>query len=107
MPGLFPFGTWIVGVPRPETDPYEEPFFLPTDAHLQVNEWTIIQYDGTEYGHQTDNKVMDWGYGLHYSTSRTTLGCLKIENRGDLLYLVSNIIDAQKGGEIVQLIVGG
>lgn len=107
MPAVFPIGTWAIGDPLPQIDPYEAPFFIPTDAHALINEWTIIQYDGTEYGEQTDNRVMDWGYGLHFSSSRSTLGCLKIENKDDLLYLVSNINDAHKSGEIVQLVVGG
>jgi hypothetical protein len=35
----------------------------------------------------------DMGYGLHYSTSNTTQGCIKIMKKGDLLWLVEKILE--------------
>ena len=38
--------------------------------------------------------VRDEGYGLHYSTSRTTQGCIRISKQEDLLFLVKKINEA-------------
>jgi len=47
-----------------------------------LNRWAID--DDGSYREPMDFEVVDHGYGLHYSTSRTTLGCIKIHDIMDL-----------------------
>jgi hypothetical protein len=75
MPRKFPKGVWRILAVLPKTDPYEAPEFISTDAWQEVDEWTI---EDSHYGAKTGKKVKDYGYGLHFSTSPTTLGCGKI-----------------------------
>lgn len=110
-PQLFPQGIWGVGVPHlvdPKKDPsgYQQPYFIPTDAHCLVDVWTAVDGDGWSYKEKTSEKVMDWGYGLHFSLSRTTLGCLKVENKDKLLWLCEEIRKVMKAGDRVILEVG-
>jgi hypothetical protein len=96
MPRRFPVGTWLVtGIhPKdPDTQPYLAPFFIATNARRQVNVWTVE--DG-HYGHETDELVWDYGYGLHCSTSRTSWGCGIIIHKYDLADLVAYIRSAMK-----------
>lgn len=94
MPSRFPRGTWNVGKPIAKTNPYLAPYFIPTDAWQYVTEWTI-EPDGT-YGVPTHKQVRDEGYGIHYSTSSTTLGCLKVVNKSDLLILAKLISECKE-----------
>lgn len=93
MPTGFPSGKWRVGKPESRTNPYLAPFFIPTNAWQMVNEWTL-EPDGS-YGSPTARKVRDEGYGIHFSTSSTTLGCLKVVNKGDLIDLVRRINESK------------
>jgi hypothetical protein len=96
-PKIFPVGIWIIGRPRPierteaEFD-YKEPYYIPTDARQKVDVWALD--NAGNYDHKTKKQVTDKAYGLHFSKSGTTLGCIKIESRTDLLFLV-NIIQAE------------
>jgi hypothetical protein len=100
QPRVFPLGIWRVGVPIPKTDPYMEPAFIPTDAWQMVATWEVKDgcYDGP-----TGRKTRDEGYGLHYSTSYTTLGCGRIQYREDAVWLVEKIANAIRSGETVEL----
>lgn len=102
FPRPFPLGEWTVLAAIPKDDPYLAPFFLSTDAHQLVEEWTA---EGTHYGTKTNRIVEDWGYGLHCSTSISTLGCGRITMRKDLLDLVEAFNTAEKGGERMTLSV--
>lgn len=100
-PQIFPVGKWDISMPLRKTDSYKEPFFIPTNAERSVNVWALD--NNGEYAHRTGRTVIDKAYGLHFSTSNTTLGCIKIENRNDLLFLV-NIIQAElQRGEACKL----
>jgi len=94
MPLGFPAGVWKVGKPIAKTNPYLAPYFIPTDAWQMVTEWTL-EPDGS-YGEPTAKKVRDEGYGIHFSTSSTTLGCLKVVNKSDLLILAKMIAEAKE-----------
>jgi hypothetical protein len=50
-----------------------------------------------------DGTAEDWGYGIHHSTSSTTLGCIKIVKEDDLLWLVGQIKAAWKDNVIVRM----
>jgi len=91
-PRVFPAGRFKV-TERPihrnaETDPYTAPFFIPTDAGQMVNIWSVVN---GAYSADTYHQVWDTGYGLHFSTSPTTLGCIRLTMESDLLALVSVI----------------
>lgn len=104
MPRPFPKGEWSVvainDVP-PEND-YEAPEFISTDAHQEVEVWSVI--DG-HYGEKTGETVEDFGYGQHNSTSNTTLGCGRILQSEDRALLSATIRAAWGAGDIVKLIV--
>jgi hypothetical protein len=94
MPIGFPAGIWKVGKPIAKTNPYLAPYFIPTNAWQMVTEWTL-EPDGS-YGQPTARKIKDEGYGIHFSTSSTTLGCLKIVNKSELLTLVRMIVECKE-----------
>jgi hypothetical protein len=102
MPRMFPFGVWNIVAVLPKTDPYEAPLFISTDAFQRVDEWTEGQ---GHYGEKTGTQVEDYGYGLHNSTSLTTLGCGRITKNSDLMALVGVIKEAQARNEPVTLVV--
>lgn len=87
-PREFPNGTWNVFQPLSKRAPYLAPFFIPTDAWQMVDTWTTL--DG-KYVTKTGQQYRDSGYGLHFSTSSTTLGCIRIGSQSDLLWLVDQI----------------
>ena len=87
-PRRFPVGTWNVFRPLARSTPYLSPFFIPTDAWQMVDLWSVK--DG-KYCKPTGAQYKDSGYGLHFSTSGTTLGCIRIGALHDLEWLVSEI----------------
>jgi len=100
MPRQFPLGTWTVIAIIPKTDPYEAPQFISTDAHQKVHPWTT--QDG-HYSREMDDEIEDYGYGLHNSSSATTLGCGRIIDYKDREDLCAAIQAAWKNGETVTL----
>jgi hypothetical protein len=90
MPRPFPQGEWEVFWPeeRPNVK-YLEPFYIPTDAIQELEVWSLD--DKLGYNHPTGTFVDDLGYGLHYSPSETTLGCIRIHTEEDLRELVDMI----------------
>ena len=103
MPRPFPFGDWNVYAPRRREDKYLAPYFIPTDAEQLLTVWALDADGG--YDHPTDEKVLDLGYGLHFSTSSTTTGCIRIFYEDDLLWLVKTIKEQLTHGEHVKLSV--
>lgn len=103
MPRPFPEGTWGIYKPRARHDPYLAPYFIPTDAEQILPVWELDENGG--YDHATAHMVLDMGYGIHFSTSRTTVGCIRIYEESDLLWLVHVINERLLTGKGVQLIV--
>jgi hypothetical protein len=103
MPRPFPFGDWNVYMPLPRHDKYLAPYFIPTSAEQFLPVWALDENGG--YDHATAEKVLDLGYGLHFSTSTTTVGCIRIFEEADLLWLVENIKKRLALGEHVKLSV--
>ena len=99
-PREFPKGVWEVGKPRSRTDPYKRPYFIPTNATQEVEVWATEDRAYTKPTGETDR---DEGYGIHFSESRTTLGCVKVESERDLLWVVDHVEKALKGGESVEM----
>ena len=103
MPRVFPVGKWQIQWPIPKTDPYMAPYFLPTNAYQYCDVW-ITDARGY-YVKPSGEQVKDIGYGLHFSTSTTTLGCIRIAKQDDLLYLVDKVNEALSKKEPCRLIV--
>ena len=106
MPRPFPVGIWPVRAPykpTPEDDPdnWLGDWFTPTDAHQTVTVWALDERGG--YDHPTNETIEDWGYGVHYSRSETTDGCLRIDTQGDDDLLVKDIAAAIQAGDTVSL----
>jgi hypothetical protein len=104
-PQVFPSGIWTVGAPREidlahDVNHYLWPYFIPTDAWQLVDEWGTDQTDRLHYTQKTGHQKGDWGYGLHFSQSATTLGCIKILDESNLRWLVRQIIDARVAGDV-------
>ena len=89
MPRTFPKGSWRVYKPRRRDDRYLAPFFIPTDGEQYLPVWTLDAKGG--YDKVGKGMVLDLGYGLHFSTSLTTVGCIRIHSEQDLLWLVDII----------------
>lgn len=89
QPRRFPTGRWRVSIPLPRTSKELAPYFIPTDAFQYVPVW-VLKDD--KYFHATNEQTKDEGYGLHYSEYQTTLGCIRITNKTDLLWLVDQIL---------------
>jgi len=98
-PQQFPHGVWRVFEPQARSNKYLAPYFIPTNAKQAVKVWAL----NNGYNHETEAEVMDHGYGLHFSSSRTTLGCIKIHNIKDLYFLVETIRVALAEKEIVSI----
>jgi hypothetical protein len=101
-PVRFPVGSWTVTRPRARSDEYRAPFFIPTDAFADVPLWAV---EGGLYRHEIAGQDRDREYGLHYSTSKTTQGCIRIDSRDDLLDLAEQINAAIDAFEPVRLAV--
>ena len=93
MPRTFPVGNWkIVGViPHPdrERDGYLWPFYIATDAWQMLDEWELDS-NGV-YERKTGKRVPDYAYGLHFSSSDWTQGCIRIGSESDLRWLVEQV----------------
>lgn len=95
QPRQFPKGLWSVSRPLARESKWLAPFYIPTDAWREMPIWAI---EDKRYKAPTDKTTIDRGYGLHYSESPTTLGCIKIESRDDLLWLVDQINNKLNAG---------
>ena len=103
QPRTFPLGTWNVHKPLPRTSAYLRPYFIPTDAWQMLPVWELDTKGN--YKAPTDTCVRDSGYGLHFSTSSTTQGCIRIGALSDLLFLVENINKALDNKDSVVITV--
>jgi len=98
MPRPFPLGTWKVtgfiqheslGTDGKPKEPYLYPWFIATDANEELDEWALDE--NGFYSGKTGEKVESWAYGLHFSSSSTTLGCIRIGSEADLRWLRDNV----------------
>lgn len=105
-PMRFPVGTWVVFDVRPREDSYRAPFFIATTAKQRVEVWSVKDSGGeTVYDKPSGRFVVDEGYGIHYSLSPTTQGCIKVYDRALLEELAALVQAAIKNRELVTLIV--
>jgi hypothetical protein len=103
MPRTFPAGRWLItGIkahPDKAHDDYLYPYFISTNAWQEVDEWSLTP--GGFYNKPTGHKVKDYGYGLHFSSSVTTWGCIRITLEKDLRDLVDILRPALDRGDII------
>jgi len=97
MPRPFPVGVWKImgfndhselldnGKPR---DGYLFPVFINTNAYALLDIWELDE--NGFYLKNTHEKTQDYFYGLHYSTSDWTQGCLRIASETDVRWLWDN-----------------
>jgi hypothetical protein len=89
QPRQFPNGVWEVEWIEPRTNPYQRPFYIHTSAWQMMPVWILD--DNGHYQGESGVQQPDYFYGLHYSKSNTTLGCIKIHSMDELDRLVEDI----------------
>ena len=89
MPRPFPAGVWkITGFIEhhdKEKDGYLYPVYIATDAYQMLDIWTLDE--AGRYLSNTHEKIADYFYGLHFSNSDWTQGCLRIAREDDIRWL--------------------
>jgi hypothetical protein len=97
MPRSFPVGVWQItgfndhskvdakGMPE---DGYLYPVFIATNAYAMLDIWDLDENGG--YLKNTREKCKDYFYGLHFSTSEWTQGCIRIGYQADVRWLWDN-----------------
>jgi hypothetical protein len=108
-PQPFPKGSWsITGVEWQKDFKFDintyGPVKIKTDAWQMVNVWELDE-EG-DYLRQTDVRVKDTCYWLHYSVSNTTLGCIRFASPEDAIVVAERVVLALGRGEAVSLEVG-
>lgn len=93
MPRPFPVGKWkitdIREKPDPVADKYFYPVYIATDAHQSLDIWEL---DGRGfYLRNTNVKEEDYAYGLHFSVSEWTQGCMRIGTESDARWLAKHV----------------
>jgi len=106
MPARFPAGLWnITGLDWQAEKKFDYrtygPVKIRTDAWQRVRIWELDE-DG-DYLRETRDETSDNGYLLHYSVSRTTLGCIRINTEEDAVTLGMLIETAMNNYEPVTL----
>jgi hypothetical protein len=108
-PQPFPKGLWeITGVDWQEVNGKKMfdhntygPAKIRTNAWQLVNVWELDK-DG-DYLRETERKVKDHCYHLHYSVSNTTLGCIRLASCDDAVQIARVLEKLMGKGEKIQL----
>ena len=95
-PQPFPKGLWkIMGIQYQKEKGFDPKTYGPvkiiTDAWQWVNVWDLD--NNGDYYKETELVAQDHGYLLHYSTSSSTLGCIRLNSPEDALK-IAEIIQA-------------
>lgn len=90
MPARFPTGAWnVTGLEWQAEKKFDlktyGPVKIRTDACQYVKIWQLDE-DG-DYLQETRHETKDYGYLLHYSESKTTLGCIRISTAEEAVKL--------------------
>jgi hypothetical protein len=105
-PQHFPLGNWkITSVEWQDVYKFDfatyGPVKIRTDAWQMVKVWELDK-DG-DYLEETKIEVKDEGYLLHYSNSKTTLGCIRLYSPSEARIIANIIEGALKSGEKIDL----
>lgn len=101
-PRPFPSGSWEI-TSAEDVEPgnlYLWPVILRTTAWQAVPIWEIVQEEVAFYAHETEELTNDWGYLIHYSTSPTTLGCLRVTIESDMKWLAGAVREELKTNRV-------
>lgn len=101
MPRQFPSGIFEITKVEWTSDPVYEPVKIRTTATRRVFLWDL-DYSGG-YDRPTDETQIDSQYHIHYTDSRTTLGCIKCNSRDDMISLAKIVEPVLIAGEPVFL----
>jgi hypothetical protein len=102
-PQPFPKGLWrITGVEWQKEKRFDPrtygPVKIRTNAWQLVNVWQL-DADG-DYFRETDQRVKDICYWLHYSVFSTTLGCIRLASPEDAVAIANSIAAALQDGPV-------
>jgi hypothetical protein len=105
-PHPFPKGLWhITGVQWQQDKGFDLNTYglvkILTDAWQTVPQWSLDQYG--DYKEETDIRVVDKCYWLHFSKSKTTLGCIRLDSDDDAIEIANLVQEALRSGEEVLL----
>jgi hypothetical protein len=105
-PHPFPRGSWkITGVDWQKDKGFSSSTYGP--AKIRTNAWqpvTVWELDEDgDYLRETREQVKDTCYWLHYSDSRTTLGCIRLASFADVTELAYVCLEVLGKGETVEL----
>jgi hypothetical protein len=105
-PQPFPKGLWkITSVEWQKERGFDPntygPVKIRTNAWQMVKAW-MLDEEG-DYTRETDQETRDTCYWIHYSPSKTTLGCIRLDSEADAVALARRIEDAMRRGEPVEL----
>jgi hypothetical protein len=103
-PRPFPAGVWkITAVERQQEKRFDPrtygPVKIRTDAWQMVNVWEL-DAEG-DYFRETEARVRDSGYLLHFSVYNTTLGCIRLASPENAIKIAEKIQTAWGTGEDV------
>jgi hypothetical protein len=109
-PVPFPAGLWrITGVEwqkdRNGKALFDYKVYGPAKIRTDAWQWVRVcelDRDG-DYFRERGDEVKDYGYLLHYSVSKTTLGCIRIASPADAEALAQLVEKALKSGEKAEL----
>jgi hypothetical protein len=102
-PQPFPKGLWrITGLDWQREKGFDPrtygPVKIRTDAWQLVNVWQL-DAEG-DYFRETDQRVKDICYWLHYSAFSSTLGCIRLESPEDAVAIANAIAAAMRDGPV-------
>lgn len=101
MPRQFPSGIFKVTAVVYTDDPEYAPVKIRTTATRDVFTWELDIMGG--YERQTNKVQTDTQYHIHYTDSKTTLGCIRCDSKSDIITLAELIKPAVDRGEDVWL----
>ncbi|MDR3019885.1 MAG: hypothetical protein LBU66_03160 [Treponema sp.] len=105
-PMTFPKGSWkVTGVEWQKDYKFDYSVYGPVKIRTDAWQWAKI-WELDEKGcylKERGDEIQDYGYLLHYSTSSTTLGCIRIASPQDAESIARLIEDSLKRGETADL----
>jgi hypothetical protein len=108
-PRPFPKGRWkITGVEWQREKGFDRRTYGPVKIRTDAWQWvTVWELDGEgDYLRETEERVRDTCYWLHYSEFATTLGCIRLDSPVDAARIGNAIAEALNDG-VVELEVTG
>jgi hypothetical protein len=96
QPRQFPNGIWTIEWIEPRVNRYQRPYYIQTNAYQMLSIWELDE--NGRYKKETNILKPDYSYGLHFSESNTTLGCIKIHIMEEFSVLLDQLWQELKQG---------